>query len=197
MNDALLLKRVFDIISSLLFLLVFGPIIILIGFLNYICSGLPIVFLQERLGKNGIVFKIIKFRTMVIDAVKMGNGIFVDKNDNRITGFGSFLRKTSLDELPQFINVLKGDMSIVGPRPPLPNYPQNYADYPEYIRGRFDMSPGLTGYAQVSGRKMLSWNERFVFDLIYVETYSFHFDIYILLKTIFHIMKREGIYGNH
>ena len=197
MNDALLLKRVFDIISSLLFLLVFGPIIILIGFLNCICSGLPIVFLQERLGKNGIVFKIIKFRTMVVDAVKMGNGIFVDKNDNRITGFGSFLRKTSLDELLQFINVLKGDMSIVGPRPPLPNYPQNYADYPEHIRGRFDMSPGLTGYAQVSGRKKLSWNERFVFDLVYVDAYSFHFDIYILLKTIFHIMKREGIYGNH
>ncbi len=197
MSDALLLKRVFDIISSLIFLAVFWPIILLIGFLNYIFSGLPIIFMQERLGKNGNIFKIIKFRTMIIDAVKMGNGIFVDKNDSRITVYGSFLRKTSLDELLQFINVLKGDMSIVGPRPPLPNYPQNYSDYPEHIKGRFDMSPGLTGYAQISGRKKLSWEERFVFDLIYIEAYSFHFDLYILLKTISYIMKKEGIYGKH
>lgn len=195
-NDAQLCKRVFDIMAVMIFISVFWPVIILIYFAVLLIDGQPVFFLQERLGCNGSVFRIIKFRTMIVNAVNKGKGIFVDENDSRITISGRILRKTSLDELPQLINVLRGEMSIVGPRPPLPHYPYNYNNYTRSVKQRFTVRPGLTGLAQISGRKDLDWEDRFPIDLIYVNAYTFWMDIYILLKTVYSVIRREGVYGN-
>lgn len=195
-SDACMCKRVFDILAVIIFLSIFWPLIVLIYLAVLIMDGKPVLFLQERLGYRGSVFRIFKFRTMIVNAVKQGKGIFVEENDRRITATGRVLRKTSLDELPQLFNVLKGDMSIVGPRPPLPHYPMQYSEYPQSVRQRFTMRPGLTGYAQISGRKGLNWDERFPIDIIYVNAYSFWMDIYILLKTVYAVIRREGVYGD-
>ncbi len=196
MNDALLCKRIFDVNATLLFFSVFWPFFLIIYVLVYMTSGKPVFFIQERLGQKGIVFGIIKFRTMIVNAVKTGKGIFVEENDMRITRVGNILRKTSMDELPQLINVLKGDMSIVGPRPPLPDYPKTYEEYTSAVKQRFEFKPGITGYAQISGRKNLDWDERFGFDTIYVNSYSFWMDMYILIKSVIAIISKEGVYGD-
>jgi len=150
--------------------------------------------LQERLGKNGEVFKIYKFRTMVENAESKGSGIYTSKGDPRITKVGHFLRKTSLDELPQLLNVLKGDMSLVGPRPPVPYHPYKYNEYSDKQRKRFKVKPGITGFAQVSGRNKLSWDERIEFDVEYVENYSLFLDFKILFNTFLTVFKNNDIY---
>lgn len=151
-------------------------------------------FLQERLGKGGEVFKIYKFRTMVKNAENKGSGIYTSKKDPRITKIGHFLRSTSLDELPQLLNVIKGDMSLVGPRPPVPYHPYNYKDFSDEQRKRFKVKPGITGFAQISGRNKLSWDERIKFDVEYVENYSFILDIKILFNTFLIVLKNKNIY---
>ena len=182
----LALKRALDVICSAIGLVVVSPFMLVIAVLVKLSSRGPVFFKQERLGKNGKVFKIIKFRTMVVNAEKIGTGVKIaSKNDPRITKVGHFLRATSMDELPQLVNVLKGDMSLVGPRPPVTYHPYNgYDNYPEWAKKRFTMRPGMTGLVQVSTRSKASWDDRIRIDLEYIDRFSVLFDIKILLDTI-------------
>ncbi|WP_342470255.1 sugar transferase [Ureibacillus sp. FSL K6-3587] len=191
----LIIKRLIDFFGSLLGLIILSPILIIIAILIKATSKGPVFFKQERLGKNGKVFKIIKFRTMVVNAEKIGSGLFLkSENDNRITKIGKFLRATSLDELPQLINVLLGQMSLVGPRPPVPYHPYKYEDYNEFQRKRFLMKPGMTGLAQVKVRNSVSWDERIRYDVEYIEKFNILFDFSILFKTFLKVVKPESIY---
>lgn len=182
----LFLKRFFDILCSGLGLILASPFILIIAILVKTSSKGPVFFLQERLGKKGKVFKIIKFRTMVVNAENIGTGVKVDgKSDARITKVGRFLRATSMDELPQLVNVVKGDMALVGPRPPVTYHPYNgYDNYPDWAKPRFQMRPGMTGLVQISTRSKASWDERMKIDLEYIEKFSVLFDIKILFGTI-------------
>lgn len=191
-----ILKNIFDYIVAGISLILLLPIFVIIGILIKIDSKGPIFFKQERLGKNGEVFKIYKFRTMVDNAINLGKGLSIQKNDSRITKIGNFLRKTSLDELPQFINILKGEMSFVGPRPPVPYHPYKYENYTNQKRRRFLMKPGVTGLAQISGRNNLTWDERIEFDIKYIDKFNFFYDMKILLKTIKKVFLKEGINFN-
>ncbi len=190
-------KRLIDLLGSLTGLIILLPVFVIISILIKLTSKGPIFFTQERLGKNGKIFKIIKFRTMVVNAEKMGDRIAVkNEDDPRITKVGKFLRATSLDELPQLLNVLKGDMSLVGPRPPVPYHPYKYEDYNNFQKRRFEMRPGMTGLAQVSVRNSVPWDERIKLDVEYVEKFSILLDIKILFKTLQKIFYGENIYLN-
>ena len=182
----LFLKRLFDILFSGLGLILFSPFILVIAILVKASSKGPVFFLQERLGRKGKVFKIIKFRTMVVNAENIGTGIKVDgKGDPRITKIGKILRATSMDELPQLFNVFKGDMSLVGPRPPVVYHPYNgFDNYPEWAKPRFQMRPGMTGLVQISTRSKSSWDDRMKIDLEYIDKFNVLFDIKILFGTI-------------
>ncbi|MDY6786764.1 MAG: sugar transferase [candidate division WOR-3 bacterium] len=194
MSDLQVFKRIFDIISSVLLLLAVMPLILIIALVLLITQGRPIFFIQKRIGKDGRHFDLLKFRTMIVNAIDKGDGIFIKDNDTRITGPGYILRRYSLDELPQLFNVIKGDMSVVGPRPPLTYYPYRYEDYPEKYSARFRVKPGLTGLAQINGRNNIQWEERFVYDIDYVSNGSFHHDIIILLKSVYKVLKKEDIF---
>lgn len=189
------IKRFFDIMASTFGLVVISPLLLIISIFIKVTSSGPVFFRQERLGKAGKVFKIIKFRTMVVGAQNMGDGLKVkSESDSRITGIGKFLRKTSLDELPQLFNVLKGDMSLVGPRPPVTYHPYTYENYGENQKKRFLMRPGITGLAQVTVRNSVPWDERIKYDVCYVENFTCLQDIKLLIKTIFKILRKESIY---
>lgn len=183
----MLLKRAADILISLIALIVLSPIILIVAILIRIKLGSPIFFVQERIGKDNKTFKMIKFRTMK-DA-KDKNGELLPDSE-RLTKFGKILRSLSIDELPELINILKGDMSLVGPRPLLVEYLPLYSE--EQIK-RHNVLPGLTGYAQVNGRNSLSWSEKFKLDVWYVENWSMMLDIKILFQTVYKVFKREGI----
>lgn len=187
-------KRAFDFIVSLISLIILLPFFIIIAILIKIDSEGPVFFKQKRLGKNGEVFKIYKFRTMVKNAENKGDGIHIGKNDPRVTKIGKMLRNRSLDELPQMINILKGEMSLVGPRPPVPDFPYKYEKYGEKQKIRFKIKPGLTGWAQVNGRGVLSWQEKFKYDIYYVKNRSLLFDLKIILKTFKIVLLKVGIY---
>jgi lipopolysaccharide/colanic/teichoic acid biosynthesis glycosyltransferase len=154
----------------------------------------PVFFRQERLGRNGKVFKIVKFRTMIKNAESVGTGVYTSNNDNRVTKVGKFLRGASLDELPQLFNILFGSMSIVGPRPPVKYHPYLYEDYPERFKDRFSMRPGITGYAQVIGRNTLTWSERFEYDLIYIQKFNLILDLKIIFKTFMVFNNKKEIF---
>lgn len=192
----LCVKRTLDIVLSLCGLLILSPLFAIAAIFIKLDSPGPVFFLQERLGKNGRPFRIIKFRTMVENAEKLGEGLLVSTpGDPRITRVGRILRQTSLDELPQLINVLKGDMSLVGPRPPATYHPyKGYAAYPEWAKKRFEMRPGITGLAQVVARNSVSWDERIRLDVDYVEGFSLWKDVKILLDTVRIVVLRESIY---
>ncbi len=188
-------KRVLDFLLSLIAIIVLSPIFLIIAIAIKLDSKGPVFFLQERLGKNGKVFKIIKFRTMVVNAEHIGDGLKVkSENDNRITRVGKILRKTSLDELPQFVNVLKGEMSIIGPRPPVTYHPHKYEDYSDEQKKRFNVRPGITGLAQVRVRNSASWDDRIKIDVEYTEKISFIMDIKIFFETFLNIIKKKNIY---
>ena len=189
------IKRFLDLILSLLALIILMPVLIIVAIAIKIDSKGPVFFLQERLGKNGKVFKIIKFRTMVVNAEKIGDGLKVkSEKDNRITRVGKVLRKTSLDELPQLINVVKGEMALIGPRPPVTYHPHKYEEYPEEQKRRFWVRPGITGLAQVRVRNSATWDERIKIDLEYIEKITFIGDINIIFDTIKQLVKKENIY---
>lgn len=181
------LKRLFDIIISFFVLLLGSPLFILLAILVRIKLGGPVLFTQDRPGKDGKVFKLYKFRTMTNERDENGELL---PDEIRLTKFGQLLRSTSLDELPEFFNILKGEMSLIGPRPLLVAY---LPLYNEHQKHRHDVRPGLTGLAQSSGRNLLSWEDRFDLDVEYVQTLSFGKDVSIILNTIRSIVKREGI----
>ena len=185
-NFNLFVKRVIDILGSGVGIIALLPVFFIVALMIKLSSDGPIFFKQERLGYHGKVFKIIKFRTMVVGAEKQGDGIFIkEETDNRITKVGSFLRKTSLDELPQLLNVLIGDMSLVGPRPPVVYHPYDgYDNYPEWAKKRFDMKPGMTGLVQMTVRNEVPWDDRIIIDNEYVDKFSILFDVKILFGTV-------------
>lgn len=194
----MIVKRSIDVVGAGIGFLIISPFLLLIALGIKLTSPGPVFFLQDRLGKEGEVFRIIKFRTMVQNAEKLGDGLRVNgDSDPRITRIGKLLRSTSLDELPQLINVIKGDMSLVGPRPPVPFHPYKYDDYSEEQRKRFQMRPGMTGLSQVRVRNSVGWNERIKVDLEYIENFSIFFDFKILFQTFIKIFKKEYIYLNN
>lgn len=180
-------KRIFDFSFSLLGLTILLPVFILATFCLYLANQGKPFFFQKRPGKNGKIFRIIKFKTMNDRTDSEGNLL---PDADRLTPVGKFVRKTSLDEIPQLINVLKGDMSLVGPRPLLPEYLPLYNK--EQAR-RHEVRPGITGWAQVNGRNAISWKQKFEYDVWYVDHLSFWLDLKILLLTIKKVFVREGI----
>ena len=193
----LFIKRTADIAGSLCGIVLFSWLFVIIAAAIKATSKGPVFFLQERLGYRGKVFRIIKFRTMVVDAEKLGDGLKVrSEDDPRITRVGRILRMTSLDELPQLFNVLAGSMSLVGPRPPATYHPYDgYANYPEWAKKRFSMRPGITGLAQVMVRNSVSWNERIAIDNQYIDRFSVLLDIKILLMTVRRVSGTSDIYA--
>lgn len=184
-----LLKRMFDLVTAIILLVMFSPLMLLIAIAIKITSPGEVIFKQERLGRHGRVFYLLKFRSMVKNAVNLGSGMLLEENDPRITPVGKFLRKTSLDELPQLINVLKGEMSMVGPRPaPVFHLPKYDAEQ----RRRLLVKPGITGWAQVNGRVALYWPQRIELDLWYIDHYSLWLDILILFKTVLAIFDKKS-----
>ncbi len=181
------IKRILDLILSLMALIVLMPLMIIIGILVRINLGSPIIFKQKRPGKNEKIFTLYKFRTMT-DKRDIDGNLLPD--EYRLTKFGKFLRSTSLDELPELINIIKGDMAIVGPRPLLVEYLPYYTEEEKH---RHDVRPGLTGLAQVNGRNLLKWDERLKKDLEYINSISVKNDLFIIFRTIINVIKRKDI----
>lgn len=181
------MKNFIDFIISLIAIIGLFPLIIIIGMVIYIATGSPILFVQSRPGYEGRPFKFYKFRTM--KNIENNNGDLLPDN-KRLTSLGLFLRRTSLDELPSLLNVLKGDMSLIGPRPLLMEY------LPLYSKKQFrrhEIKPGITGWAQINGRNTISWEEKFELDVWYVDNQSFLLDMRIIIFTIWKVLKREGV----
>ena len=178
-------KRLFDVFVSFLGLLIAGVPMLIVALLIKLDSNGPVIFKQKRLGLNAKEFYIYKFRSMIVDAEK--SGVYSDDKDSRLTRVGKILRKTSIDELPQLINILKGEMSFIGPRPPLTYHPWPIVEYTDEQRRMFDIRPGITGWAQVNGRKSVEWNHRIELNVWYVDNVSFMLDLKIFLLTIFKV----------
>lgn len=185
------LKRLLDVLVSLVALIILLPFLLVVAVAIKLDDRGPVFFRQERAGLKGQTFKILKFRTMVVDAEKIGTGVFVEEEDPRITMVGNLLRKTSLDELPQLLNILKGEMSLVGPRPTLPYQVENYDQ--RQIR-RLEVKPGVTGWAQVNGRSALTWPERIELDLWFIDNWSLWLDFKILIKTVGVVLRKSNLY---
>lgn len=181
------LKRLFDIILSLIGITICLIPMVIISIAIKIDSPGSVLFKQKRLGYKGKVFEIIKFRSMCVGAEHMGSGVYSGKSDARVTRVGNILRKTSLDEIPQFFNTLKGDMSFIGPRPPLTYHPWPIEEYTEEQSRMFDVRPGITGWAQVNGRKEVEWHRRIELNVWYVDHISLWLDIKIIIMTVFKV----------
>lgn len=182
-------KRFLDILAALSALVVFSPLLAVTALLVRVTSEGPVIFKQKRIGKDGKVFDIYKFRSMCVGAEQTGTGVYSGKGDMRVTKIGKVLRATSIDELPQLVNILKGEMSFVGPRPPLTYHPWNYEDYSEEQLRMFEVRPGITGWAQVHGRKDVEWNRRIVLNVWYVDHMSFWLDLKIMFLTFYKVLK--------
>lgn len=180
-------KRGFDIFFSILALLIGSPLFILLYLLIQKGLGSPVIFHQDRPGKDGKIFRLYKFRTMTNKKDENGNLL---PDEQRLTALGRLLRKTSLDELPEFFNILKGDMSFVGPRPLLVRYLPYYTESEKH---RHDVRPGLTGLAQINGRNALNWEERFRYDLAYVTNVNFILDVKIIFLTVGNVLRHKGV----
>lgn len=181
------IKRLFDFVSAFLALIVFSLLLAVIAVLVKVKLGAPVIFKQERPGLNNKVFTLYKFRTMTDERDENGKLL---PDEVRLTKFGQFLRNTSIDELPELINILKGDMSVIGPRPLLVQY---IPLYNEHQARRAEVKPGLSGWAQVNGRNSVTWEDKFDMDVYYVDNYSLALDIKILFMTVKNVIKREGI----
>lgn len=191
------LKRCMDLLLSIIAVIILSPIFIVIAAAIKIDSKGPALFKQDRLTKDGRVFTMYKFRTMIENAEQMGTGLFNYTDDFRVTKLGKVLRKSSLDELPQLFNIIKGDMSIVGPRPPVSYELGNYEDLNDEYKRRFTVLPGLTGLAQITGRNELPWDEKVKLDNRYIELfnkYGILIDIKIIFLTIINVFKMKDIY---
>ena len=180
-------KRILDIISSLLAIIILSPLLAVASVLVKTKLGSPVLFKQERPGKDEKIFTLMKFRTMTDERDENGELL---PDEVRLTKFGKFLRSTSIDELPELFNILKGDMSVIGPRPLLVKYLPRYN---EHQHRRHEVKPGLSGWAQVNGRNAISWEEKFDFDVEYVDNYSLLMDIKVLFMTVANVLKRDGI----
>ena len=192
-----LFKRCIDIIFSGMSLFILFPFFIIIALAIKFDSSGPVFYKQKRIGKNGVEFKMYKFRSMVVGAENMGAGLYNYENDPRVTRVGKFLRNTSIDELPQLINVLRGDMSIVGPRPPVVNELGDYNTLNKRYKKRFTVLPGITGLAQVEGRNSITWDRKVNYDNLYIElvkSKGLWIDFEIILRTILNIFKKKDIY---
>lgn len=181
------IKRMMDFVLSLVGLIIFSPILIILAIAVRVKLGSPVLFRQERPGKDEKIFRLYKFRTMTDEKDKNGEML---PDEVRLTKFGQMLRATSLDELPELFNILKGDMSIVGPRPLLVKYLPRYN---EYQRRRHEVRPGLSGLAQVNGRNAISWEDKFRYDVEYVDNVTLLGDLKIIFLTVRSVLKREGI----
>lgn len=184
----LVVKRIIDIVIAMLVLIIGAIPMLIIALIVRIDSPGPAIFQQDRLGRGGKIFKFYKFRSMRQNAEHTGSGVYSGKGDPRVTKIGKFLRATSLDELPQFVNVLKGEMSLIGPRPPLTYHPWPIEEYTKEQRRMFDVRPGMTGWAQVNGRKDVEWHRRIELNVWYVDHVSFGLDVKIFFMTIFKIV---------
>lgn len=195
MREAFSLKRLFDVLVATVALLITSPLLIGACIAISFESGGSPFYRQQRVGREGRLFELLKLRTMIRGAERIGKGLIVEENDPRITRVGGWLRRTSIDELPNLINVLYGEMSIVGPRPTVLSQVKQYTDRQT---GRLDALPGITGWAQINGRASLPWSERIELDLWYVEHRSFWLDLKILAKTARLLLTGRGLYrGEH
>lgn len=181
------IKRILDILISLCGLIILSPVMLIVALLVRIRLGSPVIFKQDRPGKDGKIFRLYKFRSMSDKKDKNGKLL---PDSERLTKFGKILRATSLDELPELVNILKGDMSLIGPRPLAVSY---LPYYNENEKHRHDVRPGLTGLAQINGRNVLNWEERFAYDIEYVNNISFINDLKIFFKTIYKVIKKEDV----
>lgn len=168
-------------------MIVLSPFLLITAILIKLDSNGPVIFKQKRLGKNGVPFNIWKFRSMCVGAEKQGTGVYSYKDDARITKVGKIIRATSIDELPQLVNILKGDMALIGPRPALTYHPWTYEQYTEHQKHMFDVLPGVTGWAQVNGRKEVPWPERIELNVWYAKNMSLWLDLKIFFMTIFKV----------
>ena len=180
------IKRLFDVILSVLAIIVLSWLYLIIAILIKCTSKGPVLFKQDRIGKDGKVYQIYKFRSMKVGAER--SGVYSDKKDPRVTGVGRFIRATSIDEHPQLFNILKGDMALIGPRPPLTYHPWKWEEYSDYQKRMFEVRPGITGWAQTHGRKDVEWNKRIELNVWYVDHVSFGLDFKIFWLTIFKIL---------
>jgi len=181
-------KRFLDVTASFLGLVLLSPLMLAVSILIKIDSRGPVIFRQKRIGRNGKVFEIYKFRSMCVGAEKTGSGVYSGKGDARVTRIGKILRATSIDELPQLLNILKGEMSFVGPRPPLTYHPWKYEEYTDFQKRMFEVRPGITGWAQVNGRKDVEWHKRIELNVWYVDHMSPLLDIKIMFMTAFKVL---------
>lgn len=181
-------KRFLDVTASFLGLVLLSPLLLAVSILIKIDSRGPVIFRQKRIGRNGKVFEIYKFRSMCVGAEKTGSGVYSGKGDARVTRIGKILRATSIDELPQLLNILKGEMSFVGPRPPLTYHPWKYEEYTDFQKRMFEVRPGITGWAQVNGRKDVEWHKRIELNVWYVDHMSLLLDIKNMFMTAFKVL---------
>ena len=189
-------KRFMDIILSISILFFLSPVFLFVWLAIRLDSAGPAIFRQRRIGYKGKIYEILKFRSMYIGAEKSGTGVYSEKGDARVTRIGRILRATSLDELPQAWNILRGDMSFIGPRPPLTYHPWPFENYTMEQRRMFDIRPGITGWAQINGRKALEWHKRIEFNVWYVEHISFSLDLKIFFLTIFKVLANTDNVNN-
>ncbi len=180
------IKRILDLCISVVGLIITSPILLITAIAVKADSEGPVIFKQKRLGLNGKEYMIYKFRTMCVGAEKQG--VYSDNKDSRVTRVGKIMRATSIDELPQLLNILKGDMALIGPRPPLTYHPWTYDKYTEEQKRMFEVRPGITGWAQVHGRKDVEWNKRIELNVWYVDNLSFALDVKIFFVTIFKVL---------
>lgn len=185
------IKRWLDIALSLIVIAFLWPVYLIAALAIRLESKGPAIFKQTRLGKDHKEFTLYKFRSMVVNAEHTGSGVYSGKNDARVTKVGKFIRATSIDELPQAVNILKGDMSFIGPRPPLTYHPWPIEEYSKEELRMFDVRPGITGWAQVNGRKNVEWHKRIKLSVWYVDHCSFLLDLKIFFKTIMQVLKND------